>query len=115
MEKDSVATKRRNNDVKASAALMRNRLEDGVTLLHWLKQKYILNAQQPTTVNVTSTSTNRVAHDSGPEDPLPTVWHDYFAMPPNDPTFGAPHPRTRSTYEHNLIKHVPHIEQGDIF
>ena len=33
MEKDSVATKRRYNVVKASAALMRDRPEDGATLL----------------------------------------------------------------------------------
>ena len=39
----------------------------------------------------------------------------YFAMPPNDPTFEAPRPRTRNTYEYNLIKPVPHIEPGDIF
>ena len=43
------------------------------------------------------------------------MWHDCFALPLDDPTFGAPRPRTRNTYEHNLIKPVPHIEQGDIF
>ena len=115
MEKDSVAVERRNNVVKANAALMRDRLEDGAALLRWLKQKRILDAQQPTAVIVTSIATNRVAPDPGPEDVLPSVWRDYFAMPPNDPMFGAPRSTTRSTYEHNLIKHVLHIEQGDIF
>ena len=43
------------------------------------------------------------------------LWCDCFAMPPDDPAFGASRPRTRSTYEHNLIKHVLHIELGDIF
>ena len=36
-------------------------------------------------------------------------------MPLDDPMFGAPRPRTKSTYEHNLFEYVPHIEQGDIF
>ena len=36
-------------------------------------------------------------------------------MPPDDPSYGAPRARTRNTYEHNLIKYVPHIEQSDIF
>ena len=36
-------------------------------------------------------------------------------MQPDDPTYRAPRVRTRNTYEHNLVKHVPHIEQDDIF
>ena len=43
------------------------------------------------------------------------MWRDCFAMPPYHSSFRAPRPRTRNTYEYNLIKHVPHIEQGDIF
>ena len=39
MEKDLVVTERRYNVVKASATLMKDRPEDGVVLLHWLKQK----------------------------------------------------------------------------
>ena len=66
-------------------------------------------------MDVTSTTTNRIAPNHIPKDPFPSIWHNYFAMPPNDPTFGAPCPRTMNTYEHNLIKLVPHIEQGDIF
>ena len=73
MEKDSLAAEHRNNVVKASATLMKDILEDGSTLLRWLKQKRILDAQQPTAVNVTSTTTNRVAPDLGPKDPLPFV------------------------------------------
>ena len=115
MEKDSVVAKRRYNVVKANAALMRERPEDGVTLLRWLKQKRVLDAQQSIAVDVTSIGTNRVAPDPVLEDPLPFVWRDCFAMPPDDPTFGAARPRARNTYEHNLIKLVPHIEQGDIF
>ena len=115
MEKDSVAAERRYNVVKASAALMRDKPEDGAALLHLLKQKRVLDAQQPTVVNVTSIAMNKVAPDPVPEDPLPTMWRDCFAMPPDDSSFGAPRPRTRNTYEHNLIKFVPHIEQGDIF
>ena len=115
MEKDSVATELRYNVVKASATLMRDKPKDGVALLRWLKQKRILDAQKATTVDVTSASTNREAPGLVLEDPLPSTWRDYFAMPPDDPTYGAPRARTRNTYEHNLIKHVPHIEQGDIF
>ena len=44
LEKDSVATERRYNVVKASAALMRDKPEDRAALLHWLKQKSILDA-----------------------------------------------------------------------
>ena len=115
MEKDSVVAERRYNVVKASAALMRDKPEDGAALLHWFKQKHVLDTQQPTVVDVTSTGTNRVEHDPIPEDPLPSLWHDCFAMPPDDSTFGAPRSRTKSTYEHNLIKLVLHIEKGDIF
>ena len=115
MEKDSVAIERRYNVVKASATLIRNRPEDGAALLRWLKQKRELDAQQPTAIDVTSTTTNRVALDPIPEDPLPSIWRDCFAIPPKDPTYGAPRLRTGNMYEHNLIKHVPHIEQSDIF
>ena len=115
MEKDSVAAERRYNVVKASAALMKDKPEDGAALLCWLKQKRVLDAQQPTTVDVTSIAISTLAPNLIPEDPLPSMWRDCFAMPPDDPTFGAPRPRTRNTYEHNLIKHVPHIEQSDIF
>ena len=59
MEKDLVAMERRYNVVKASAALMRDKPEDGVALLRWLKQKRILDAQKATRVDVTSTSTER--------------------------------------------------------
>ena len=45
IEKDSVATEHRYNVVKASAASMRNKPEDGATLLHWLKQNCVLDAQ----------------------------------------------------------------------
>ena len=110
MEKDLVAIEHRYNVVRASAPLMRDRPEDGAALLRWLKQKRVLDAQQPTVVDVTSTATNRVAPNLVPKDPLPFVLRDCFAMPPNNPTFGAPHPRTINTYEHNLIKYVPHIE-----
>ena len=78
-----------------------------------MKQNRVLDTQQPTAIGVTSTATNRVAPSL--EDPLSSVWRDCFDMPPNDPTYGAPCPRTKNTYEHNLIKLVPHIEQGDIF
>ena len=115
MEKDSVATERRYNVGKATAALMRDKPEDGAALLRWLKQKHILEAQKATAVDVTSAFTNRGAPGPIPEDPLPSTWCDCFAMPPDDPTYGAPRARTRNTYEHNLIKLVPHIEQGDIF
>ena len=101
--------------MKASAALMRDKPEDGVALLRWLKQKPILDAQKATAVDVTLAFTNRGAPNSVPEDPLPSIWHDYFAMPPDDPIYGAPRARTKNIYEHNLIKPVPHIEQGDIF
>ena len=43
------------------------------------------------------------------------MWRDCFAMPPYHSSFGAPRPRTRNTYEYNLIKPIPYIEQGDIF
>ena len=46
MEKDSVAAERQYNVVRASATLMRDRLEDGAVLLRWLKQKRVLDAQQ---------------------------------------------------------------------
>ena len=36
-------------------------------------------------------------------------------MPPDDPTFGALSSKMRNTYEHSLIKPIPHIEHGDIF
>ena len=101
--------------MKATAALMKDKPEDGAALLRWLKQKRILDAQKATVVDVTSASTNRGAHGPIPEDLLPSTWRDCFAMLPGDPTYGAPRARTRNTYEHNLIKHVPHIEQGDIF
>ena len=101
--------------MKASAALMRDKPKDGVALLRWLKQKRILDAQKAIAVDVTSTFTNRGALGLVPEDPFPSTWHDCFAMPPNDPTYGASRARTRNTYEHNLVKPVPHIEQGDIF
>ena len=80
-----------------------------------MKQKHILDAQKAIEVNVTSVSTNRRAPGSILEDPFPSIWRDCFAMPPDDSTYGAPRIRTRNTYEHKLIKHVPHIEQGDIF
>ena len=115
MEKDSVAIERRYNVVKTTATLMRDKLEDGAALLRWLKQKRILDAQKATAVDVTSTSTNRGAPGPILEDPLPSTWRDCFAMPPDDPTYGAPRARTRNTYEHNLIKPVLHIEQDDIF
>ena len=115
MEKDSIATERRYNVVKASATLMRDKPEEGAALLRWLKQKRVLDARQPTVVDGTSTTTNRVALDHVPEDLLPSMWRDCFAMPPDHSSFEAPHPRTRITYEHNLIKPIPHIEQGDIF
>ena len=114
-EEGSVATERRYNVVKASAALMRDKPKDGAALLRWLKQKRILDAQKATTVDVTATSTSRGAPGLVPEDPLPSIWRDCFAMPPNDPTYGPPCARTRNTYEHNLVKPVPHIEQRDIF
>ena len=66
-------------------------------------------------VDVTSTTTNRVAPDPVPKDPLPFVWRDCFVVPRDDPTFGAPRLKIRNTYEHNLIKPLPHIQQGDIF
>ena len=44
MEKDSVAAERRYNVMKASAALMKDRPEDGATLLRWLKQKRVVDA-----------------------------------------------------------------------
>ena len=115
MEKDSVATKRRYNVMKASAALMRDKPKDGAALLRWLKQKRILDAQKATAIDVTSTSTTRRAYGPIPEDPLPSTWRDCFAMSPYDPSCGAPRARTKNTYEHNLVKLVPHIEQGDIF
>ena len=73
MEKDSIATEGRYNVVKASVALMRDIPKDGAALLRWLKQKCVLDAQQPTPVHVTSTTTNRVAPNPIPEDPLPSV------------------------------------------
>ena len=115
MEKDSVGTERRYNVVKASATLMRDKPKDGVALLRWLKQKRILDAQKGTAVDVTSTSTSRGASGAVLEDPLPSTWRDCFAMPPDDPSYGAPRAITRNTYEHNLVKPIPHIEQGDIF
>ena len=115
IEKDSIAAERRYNVVKASATLMRDKPEEGAALLRWLKQKRVLDARQPTVVDGTSTAMMRVAPDPVPEDPLPSMRHDCFAMPPDHFSFGAPRPRTRNTYEHNLIKPVPHIEQGDIF
>ena len=115
MEKDSIATKCQCNVVKASATLMRDKPEDEAAHLRWLKQKRILDVQKATTVDVTSTSTNRGAPLPVPEDLLPSIWRDCFAMPPDDPTYEAPRTRTKNTYEHNLIKHVPHIGQGDIF
>ena len=115
MEKDAVAVECRYNVVKASAALMRDRPKNGAALLRWLKRKRIFDAQQQIAMDVKSTGTNRIALDPVPEDPLPSTWRDCFAMAPDDPTFGAPRPRTRNTYEHNLIKLVPHIEQGNIF
>ena len=96
--------------MKATAALMRDKSEDGAALLCWLKQKRILDAQKGTAVDVTLASTNRGALGPIPEDPLPSTWRDCFAMPLDDPTYGAPRARTRNTYEHNLIKPVPHIE-----
>ena len=113
MEKDSIVAERRYNVVKTSATLLRDKLEEGAALLRWLKQKRVLDARQPTVVDGPSTATNRVAPDPVPEDPLPSMWHDCFAMPPDHSSL--PRPRTRNTYEHNLIKPVPHIEQGDIF
>ena len=80
-----------------------------------MKQKRVLDAQQPTAIHVTSTATNKVTSDLVPEDPLPSVWHDCFAKPPDDPTFRAPCPKIMNSYEHNLIKSIPHIEQGIIF
>ena len=53
MEKDLVATERQYNVVKASAALMRHKPEDGAALLRWLKQKHILDAKKATAVDVT--------------------------------------------------------------
>ena len=96
--------------MKASVALMRDKLEDGAALLRWLKQKCILDAQKATVVDVTSASTNRGAPGPIPEDPLPSTWRDCFAMAPDDPTYGPPRARTIITYEHNLIKPVPFIE-----
>ena len=115
MEKDSIAAERQYNVVKASATLMRDKLEEGAALLRWLKQKRVLDARQPTVVDGMSTATIRVAPNLVPEDPLPSMWRDCFAMPPNHSSFGAPRPRTRNTYEHSLIKPVPYIKQGDIF
>ena len=115
MEKDSVATERRYNVVKASAALMRDKPEDGATVLRWLKQKRILDAQKATAVDVTLASTSRGAPGPIPEDLLPSTWRDCFAMAPDDPTYGPLRARTRNTYEHNLVKPISHIEQRDIF
>ena len=94
---------------------MRDRPKDGAALLCWLKQKRVLDAQQPTAVDVTSTTTNRIAANPVPEDSLPSVWRDFFAMQPDDPIFGTPCLRIRNTYEYNLIKSIPHIDQGNIF
>ena len=74
-----------------------------------------MDAQKATVVDGTSASTSKGAPDSILADPLPSTWRDCFAMPPDDPTYGAPRARIKTTYEHNLIKHVPHIEEGDIF
>ena len=70
MEKHSVVIEHQYNVVKASAALMRDRPKDGAALLCWLKQKCILDAEQPTAVDVTSTSMNRIAPDPVPQDPF---------------------------------------------
>ena len=56
MEKNSIAVECRYNVVKASATLMRDKPKEGVALLRWLKQKRILDARQPTIVDVTSTT-----------------------------------------------------------